>query len=224
MDGVNLWLFLIRHVSTLFPTSPWLCFGCCMASCEHACSVSDGGVGGWGLLSLSSSRSDNTQHSGVSLRGNECCFYFPHALFIINKAKVIFVTVGFSAATYINRGYIELFGCRFHLFFFFFFWTRATTERKYFTTMFIYLFFWLINSWNQVALTALVAVLGHFSDEHNSSRQRPSELATLRSNGSTMGNLQICVNFLCSWDVFAAFWKLLWGFSGDVLIRVYIDL
>lgn len=94
---------------------------------------------GWGgcLLSLSSSRSDNTQHSGVSLQGNECCFYFPHALFIINKAKVIFVTVGFSAATYINQGYNELFGCCFHLFSL----GPRTSERKYFTTMFIYLSF-----------------------------------------------------------------------------------
>lgn len=176
-----------------------------------------GGVGGC-LLSLSSSRSDNTQHSGVSLQGNECCFYFPHALFIINKAKVIFVTVGFSAATYINQGYNELFGCCFHLFFF---GPAHKWEKIFYNHVYLFVF-WLINSWNQVALTALVAVLAHFSDEPNSSRQRASALATGRTNGSTICNLKICTSFLCSWDVFAVFWQLLWGFSGDVLIRVYI--
>lgn len=108
------------------------------------------GVGGC-LLSLSSCRRDNTQHSGVSLWGNECCFYFPHALFIINKANVIFVTVGFSAATYINQGYNELFGCCFHLFF-----GPVHNEKIFYNHVYLFVF-WLINSCNQVALTALVA-------------------------------------------------------------------
>lgn len=88
--------------------------------------------GGGCLLSPFSSRGDNTQHSGVYLQENEWCFYFPHALFIINKAKITFVTVGFPAAMYIKWGHNELFGCSLHLF-----WT---TERKQATTKFIYLF------------------------------------------------------------------------------------
>lgn len=192
MDGVNLWLFLIRHVSTLFPNVSMIMFWV-LHGVMWTRVLCFWWEGGGGLLSLSSSRSDNTQHSGVSLQGNECCFYFPHALFIINKAKVIFVTVGFSAATYINQGYNELFGWCFHLFFF----GPAHNWEKIFYNQVYSFVFWLINSWNQVAFTPLVAVF--FSDEHNSSRQRASALATLRSNGSTMGNLQICANFLCSW-------------------------